>query len=41
MRGGVSSHDLLWRYSIEDRDILSAIIKDNIETTNKTGMPLV
>jgi hypothetical protein len=41
MRGGVSSEDLFWRYSLEDRQILNKIIKDNIETTNKTGLPLV
>jgi len=41
MRGGVSSHDLFWRYSAEDREILSRIIKDNIELTNKTHMPFV
>lgn len=41
MRGGVSSEDLLWKYSLEDRLILNKIIKDNIETTNKTGLPLI
>lgn len=41
MRGGVQSEDLFWRYSVEDREILSRIIKDNIETTNKTGLPLL
>lgn len=41
MRGGVSSHDLLWRLSFEDRQVMSNIIKDNIESTNKTGMPLL
>lgn len=41
MRGGVTSEDLFWRYSVEDREILSRIIKDNIELTNKTKMPFV
>lgn len=41
MRGGVSAEDLFWRYSYEDREILNKIIKDNIETTNKTGLPLI
>jgi ADP-dependent phosphofructokinase/glucokinase len=41
MRGGVSSEDLFWRYSAEDREIISKIIADNIETTNKTGLPLL
>jgi hypothetical protein len=41
MRGGVSSNDLFWVYSVEDREILNKIIKDNIDTTKKAGMPLV
>ncbi len=41
MRGGVSAHDLTWNYSADDREIINKIIKDNIETTNKTGLPLV
>ena len=38
MRGGVSSEDLFWNYTVEDREILNDIIKEHIETTNKTGM---
>tara|TARA_B110000503_G_scaffold122932_1_gene188050 strand:- start:1122 stop:1247 length:126 start_codon:yes stop_codon:yes gene_type:complete len=41
MRGGVSSEDLFWVYSVEDREIISKIISDNIELTNKTGLPLI
>jgi hypothetical protein len=41
MRGGVSSHDLFNVYSYEDRQIINEIIKDNIETTKKTQMPLL
>jgi len=41
MRGGVQAEDLFWRYSIEDREILSKIVSDNIEQTNKTGLPLI
>jgi len=41
MRGGVQAEDLLWRYSYEDREILSRIVKENIETTNKTGIALI
>jgi hypothetical protein len=41
MRGGVSANDLLYLYSSEDRRLMYKIIKDNIETTNKTGMPLM
>lgn len=41
MRGGVSSQDLFHVYSYEDRQIINEIVKDNIETTKKTQMPLL
>lgn len=41
MRGGVNSVDLFHTYSREDRIILNEIIKDNIETTKKTNLPLL
>ena len=41
MRGGVSAHDLFWEYSAEDRAIINDVIKENIESTNKTGLPLI
>lgn len=41
MRGGVQAEDLFWRYTVEDRMVISKIISDNIETTNKTGLPLL
>jgi hypothetical protein len=41
MRGGVTSEDLFWKYSVEDREIINKIIKENIEATNKSGIPLV
>lgn len=41
MRGGVSSTDLFYLYSFEDREILSKIIKDNIDATVKSKMPLI
>ena len=41
MRGGVSVNDLLDRYSYEDREIFFNIIKENIETTKTTQMPLL
>lgn len=41
MRGGVTSEDLFFRYSFEDREILAKIVKENIEATRKSGMPLV
>lgn len=41
MRGGVSSSDLFHVYSVEDREILSSIIKDNIEATKNSKMALL
>jgi hypothetical protein len=41
MRGGVSSQDLFHIYSYEDRKLLSEIIKENIEATKKSGIPLL
>jgi hypothetical protein len=41
MRGGVSSDQLFHTYSYEDRVIINEIIKDNIESTKKTGLNLI
>jgi len=41
MRGGVTAEDLFHVYSAEDRAILNDIIKNNIENTKKSGLPLV
>lgn len=41
MRGSVSYDDLFFKISSEDREIMNKIVKDNIETTNKTKLPLV
>ena len=41
MRGSFSYDDLMFKITSEDRDILNAIIKANIETVNKTKMPLL
>ena len=41
MRGGVSSADLFQVYSYEDRQILSSIVKENIETVKRTGLPIL
>ena len=40
MRGGVSAQELFHIYSYEDRILLSSLIKDNIETIQKTKLPL-
>ena len=41
MRGGVSSLDLLHYYTRDDRIVMNEIIKENIEFTQKSGMPLL
>ncbi len=41
MRGSFTYDDLMFKISTEDRKILNQIIKDNIETVNKTKMPLL
>jgi hypothetical protein len=41
MRGGISAQDLFHIYSFEDRSIISNIIKENVEATKKSGMPLI
>jgi len=41
MRGGVSSDDLLHKYSFEDRQIMNEIIKENIEATKTSRIALV
>ena len=41
MRGGVSTHDLFHTYSYEDRILMNELIKENIETTKKSGMAIL
>ena len=41
MRGGVSSQDLFHIYTYEDRKIINGIIKENIENTKASKMPLM
>jgi len=38
MRGGMSIDDA-FALSVEDREIISNIIKENLETTKKSGLP--
>lgn len=38
MRGGVSIDDA-WALSHEEKEIISKLIKENLETTKKSGMP--
>jgi len=41
MRGGVDSAVLMYDTDIEDMEIMSGVVKDNIETTKKSGLPLL
>lgn len=38
MRGGLTYSDAIM-LSLEDRKIIGSIVKDNLETTKKSGMP--
>jgi len=38
MRGGVTYTEAM-EFSFEEREIISKIIKDNLETSKKSGMP--
>ena len=38
MRGGVT-YDQIMMMSSRDRDAIGSVIKENLETTKKTGMP--
>ena len=41
MRGGVTIDNLLFMCSVEDRELMYSIIKDNIDLTKETKMPLL
>lgn len=41
MRGGVDSAILLYHTDLEDIEIIGNIIKENIEASKKSGMPLL
>ncbi len=41
MRGGVTSYELLHVFCRDDRIIMNEIIKENIELTKKSGLPLL
>ena len=38
MRGGISYNDAM-SLTVEDRKIINNIVKDNLETAKKSGMP--
>ena len=39
MRGSFSYEDIMFIISSEDKEIISDIIKENLETTSKTNLP--
>jgi hypothetical protein len=41
MRGGVSVSEMLFSLTREDRLIMNEIIKENIELTKNSGLPLM
>jgi hypothetical protein len=41
MRGGISVDTLLYDTDMEDQEIISKIVKDNIENTKNAKMPLL
>jgi hypothetical protein len=41
MRGSMTYTDLMYKISVEDLEIFNKIIKDNIETVEKTRLPLM
>ena len=41
MRGGVTAHELFHIYSADDRMLMNELIKNNIENTKKSGLPLM
>ena len=41
MRGGVNVNDLFDRYTHEDLSMITEIIKENIETTKQSQLPLL
>lgn len=41
MRGGVLMRELLYEYSFDDRNAIYSVIKENVEATKESGMPLI
>jgi hypothetical protein len=38
MRGGITLEEA-WQIDVADRQIISTIVKDNLETTKESGLP--
>jgi hypothetical protein len=41
MRGSMSYHDLMYKITTDDLEIFNKIIQDNLETVEKTKLPLL
>jgi hypothetical protein len=41
MRGSLTYDDIFYKISAEDKEIINGIIKENIDLTTKTKMPLI
>lgn len=41
MRGGVSLQELLHIYSYDDREAMYAVVKENLEMTKESRLPLL
>lgn len=41
MRGGVTVQELLTSFSFEDREAMYEVIKENVDLTKSTQMPLL
>jgi hypothetical protein len=41
MRGGVTVDQLLHQYSFDDRDSMYVVVKENVEMSKETNMPLL
>jgi hypothetical protein len=41
MRGSVTYDQMLYQYSYDDRAAMYEVIKENIEATKNSGMPLI
>lgn len=41
MRGGVTLQELLWVYTDDDRSAMYEVVKENLEYTKVTQMPIL
>jgi|TARA_B110000977_G_C11083772_1_gene493818 hypothetical protein len=41
MRGGLDTNTLMYNTDIGDIEVINKVVEENIETTKKSGMPLI